>query len=67
MGLGAGSWPAEFARFDVGQQDPKARVAQLARHLELIKRYWGDDGRGEAQARDARIRYRWCWAEAARG
>lgn len=50
LGLGAGSWPAEFARFDVGQQDPKARVAQLARHLELIKRYWGDDGRGEAQA-----------------
>ena len=22
LGLGAGSWPAEFARFDVGQQDP---------------------------------------------
>ena len=29
LGLGAGSWPAEFARFDVGQQDPVARVEQL--------------------------------------
>lgn len=44
LGLGAGSWPAEFARFDVGQQDPRARVEQLGRHLELIRRYWGDDG-----------------------
>lgn len=43
LGLGAGSWPAEFARFDVGQQDPRARVEQLGRHLELIRRYWGDD------------------------
>ncbi|MGV0037444.1 LLM class flavin-dependent oxidoreductase [Mycobacterium colombiense] len=44
LGLGAGSWPAEFARFDVGQQDPRARVEQLGRHLELIRRYWGDNG-----------------------
>jgi alkanesulfonate monooxygenase SsuD/methylene tetrahydromethanopterin reductase-like flavin-dependent oxidoreductase (luciferase family) len=44
LGLGAGSWPAEFARFDVGQQDPVARVEQLGRHLGLIRRYWGDDG-----------------------
>src|ERR1700722_15535722 len=29
LGLGSGSWPAEFARFDVGQQDPIARVEQL--------------------------------------
>ncbi|MEB4210539.1 LLM class flavin-dependent oxidoreductase [Mycobacterium sp. 94-17] len=42
LGLGAGSWPSEFARFDVGQQDPRARVEQLGRDLELIKRYWGD-------------------------
>jgi alkanesulfonate monooxygenase SsuD/methylene tetrahydromethanopterin reductase-like flavin-dependent oxidoreductase (luciferase family) len=42
LGLGAGSWPAEFARFDVGQQDPIARVEQLERHLRLIRRYWGD-------------------------
>jgi alkanesulfonate monooxygenase SsuD/methylene tetrahydromethanopterin reductase-like flavin-dependent oxidoreductase (luciferase family) len=50
LGLGAGSWPSEFTRFDVGQQDPKARVEQLGRHLELIRQYWGD-GTGEgAQA-----------------
>ncbi len=29
LGLGSGSWPAELARFDVGQQDPVARVKQL--------------------------------------
>jgi alkanesulfonate monooxygenase SsuD/methylene tetrahydromethanopterin reductase-like flavin-dependent oxidoreductase (luciferase family) len=40
LGLGSGSWPAEFARFDIGQQDPVARVEQLGRHLELIKHYW---------------------------
>jgi alkanesulfonate monooxygenase SsuD/methylene tetrahydromethanopterin reductase-like flavin-dependent oxidoreductase (luciferase family) len=52
LGLGAGSWPAEFTRFDVGQQDPVARVEQLERHLGLIRQYWGDDaGRGSvAQA-----------------
>jgi alkanesulfonate monooxygenase SsuD/methylene tetrahydromethanopterin reductase-like flavin-dependent oxidoreductase (luciferase family) len=43
LGLGAGSWPAEFTRFDVGQQDPVARVEQLERHLGLIRQYWGDD------------------------
>jgi alkanesulfonate monooxygenase SsuD/methylene tetrahydromethanopterin reductase-like flavin-dependent oxidoreductase (luciferase family) len=49
LGLGAGSWPAEFTRFDVGQQDPVARVEQLERHLGLIKQYWGDDAAtGEA-------------------
>jgi alkanesulfonate monooxygenase SsuD/methylene tetrahydromethanopterin reductase-like flavin-dependent oxidoreductase (luciferase family) len=42
LGLGAGSWPAEFARFEVGQRDPKARVEQLGRHLDLIRQYWGD-------------------------
>jgi alkanesulfonate monooxygenase SsuD/methylene tetrahydromethanopterin reductase-like flavin-dependent oxidoreductase (luciferase family) len=46
LGLGSGSWPAEFARFDVGEQDAVARVEQLGRHLALIKRYWGD-GTGE--------------------
>lgn len=50
LGLGAGSWPAEFTRFDVGQQDPKARVAQLGRHLELIRQYWGDAEGKAAQA-----------------
>jgi alkanesulfonate monooxygenase SsuD/methylene tetrahydromethanopterin reductase-like flavin-dependent oxidoreductase (luciferase family) len=44
LGLGAGSWPAEFTRFDVGQQDPVARVEQLGRHLALIRQYWGDRG-----------------------
>jgi alkanesulfonate monooxygenase SsuD/methylene tetrahydromethanopterin reductase-like flavin-dependent oxidoreductase (luciferase family) len=42
LGLGAGSWPAEFTRFDVGQQDPVARVEQLGRHLALLRQYWGD-------------------------
>jgi alkanesulfonate monooxygenase SsuD/methylene tetrahydromethanopterin reductase-like flavin-dependent oxidoreductase (luciferase family) len=41
LGLGSGSWPAEFTRFDVGQQDPVARVEQLERHLGLITQYWG--------------------------
>ena len=44
LGLGAGSWPAEFARFGVGQRNPAARVEQLERHLDLIMQYWG---RGE--------------------
>src|SRR3984885_5126389 len=42
LGLGSGSWPVEFTRFDVGQQDPVARVQQLGRHLGLIRQYWGD-------------------------
>ncbi|HEX4558066.1 MAG TPA: LLM class flavin-dependent oxidoreductase [Mycobacterium sp.] len=42
LGLGSGSWPAEFTRFDVGQQDPVARVEQLGRDLALIRQYWGD-------------------------
>jgi alkanesulfonate monooxygenase SsuD/methylene tetrahydromethanopterin reductase-like flavin-dependent oxidoreductase (luciferase family) len=48
LGLGSGSWPAEFARFDVGQEDPVARVEQLERHLSLIMQYWG---RGETPDR----------------
>jgi alkanesulfonate monooxygenase SsuD/methylene tetrahydromethanopterin reductase-like flavin-dependent oxidoreductase (luciferase family) len=48
LGLGSGSWPAEFARFDVGQEDPIARVEQLERHLGLIMDYWG---RGDAPDR----------------
>jgi alkanesulfonate monooxygenase SsuD/methylene tetrahydromethanopterin reductase-like flavin-dependent oxidoreductase (luciferase family) len=42
LGLGSGSWPAEFTRFDVGQQDPVVRVEQLGRHLALLRQYWGD-------------------------
>jgi alkanesulfonate monooxygenase SsuD/methylene tetrahydromethanopterin reductase-like flavin-dependent oxidoreductase (luciferase family) len=41
LGLGSGSWPAEFTRFDVGQQDPVARVQQLESHLDVIGQYWG--------------------------
>jgi alkanesulfonate monooxygenase SsuD/methylene tetrahydromethanopterin reductase-like flavin-dependent oxidoreductase (luciferase family) len=51
LGLGSGSWPAEFTRFDVGQQDPKARVKQLERHLGLLNDYWGrgeDAGRSQS-------------------
>jgi alkanesulfonate monooxygenase SsuD/methylene tetrahydromethanopterin reductase-like flavin-dependent oxidoreductase (luciferase family) len=51
LGLGSGSWPAEFTRFDVGHQDPVARVRQLDRHLALIRQYWGDqvgEATGEA-------------------
>jgi alkanesulfonate monooxygenase SsuD/methylene tetrahydromethanopterin reductase-like flavin-dependent oxidoreductase (luciferase family) len=48
LGLGSGSWPAEFARFNVGQEDPVARVKQLERHLDLIMQYWG---RGETPDR----------------
>ncbi|QUR68379.1 LLM class flavin-dependent oxidoreductase [Mycobacterium spongiae] len=48
LGLGAGSWPAEFTRFGVGPQDAVARVEQLERHLVLIKRYWADGELGQA-------------------
>lgn len=48
LGLGSGSWPDEFARFGVGQEDPVARVEQLERHLGLIMQYWG---RGDAPER----------------
>lgn len=53
LGLGAGSWPAELARFNVGQQDPVARVEQLEHHLALIAQYWGggDDPRGSQAPR----------------
>jgi alkanesulfonate monooxygenase SsuD/methylene tetrahydromethanopterin reductase-like flavin-dependent oxidoreductase (luciferase family) len=54
LGLGSGSWPAEFTRFDVGQQDPVARVQQLGRHLALIRQYWGDETK-EASDEDGAI------------
>jgi alkanesulfonate monooxygenase SsuD/methylene tetrahydromethanopterin reductase-like flavin-dependent oxidoreductase (luciferase family) len=46
LGLGSGSWPTELARFEVGQQDPLARVKQLERNLDLLNRYWGRGGDG---------------------
>ncbi|MCV7200107.1 LLM class flavin-dependent oxidoreductase [Mycobacterium angelicum] len=48
LGLGSGSWPAEFARFDVGDQDPVARVRQLDRHLGLLRQYWSDGERAQS-------------------
>jgi alkanesulfonate monooxygenase SsuD/methylene tetrahydromethanopterin reductase-like flavin-dependent oxidoreductase (luciferase family) len=48
LGLGSGSWPAEFTRFDVGQLDPVARVQQLGRHLSLIRQYWGEGADADA-------------------
>jgi alkanesulfonate monooxygenase SsuD/methylene tetrahydromethanopterin reductase-like flavin-dependent oxidoreductase (luciferase family) len=54
LGLGSGSWPAEFTRFDVGQQDPVARVQQLGCHLALIRQYWGDETK-EASDEDGAI------------
>jgi alkanesulfonate monooxygenase SsuD/methylene tetrahydromethanopterin reductase-like flavin-dependent oxidoreductase (luciferase family) len=53
LGLGAGSWPSELARFGVGQQDPRARAEQLGRHLALIRRYWGDDDEQSGPAAQA--------------
>jgi alkanesulfonate monooxygenase SsuD/methylene tetrahydromethanopterin reductase-like flavin-dependent oxidoreductase (luciferase family) len=50
LGLGSGSWPDEFTRFGVGQQDPIARVEQLEHHLDLLTQYWGlgeDPGRSQ--------------------
>jgi alkanesulfonate monooxygenase SsuD/methylene tetrahydromethanopterin reductase-like flavin-dependent oxidoreductase (luciferase family) len=57
LGLGAGSWPTEFTRFEIGQQDPVARVEQLGRHLELIRQYWGDEPEGGAAAQAPRRSY----------
>ncbi|VAZ84954.1 F420-dependent hydroxymycolic acid dehydrogenase [Mycobacterium persicum] len=48
LGIGSGSWPAEFARFDVGQQDPVARVEQLQHHLALITQYWADEDKAQS-------------------
>lgn len=43
LGLGSGSWPQEFARFDLPDaDDAAARVARLGRTLQLLTDYWGD-------------------------
>jgi alkanesulfonate monooxygenase SsuD/methylene tetrahydromethanopterin reductase-like flavin-dependent oxidoreductase (luciferase family) len=49
LGLGAGSWPSEFTRFDIGEQNARVRVQQLGRHLEAISQYWGDGAEKGAQ------------------
>ncbi len=41
LGLGSGSWPSEFTKFDVVPQDSLKRVEQLERDLDLIRQYWG--------------------------
>src|SRR6201995_1163700 len=51
LALGSGSGPSEFTRFDVGQQDPVARVKQLETHLDAMAQYWGrgdDATRGQS-------------------
>jgi alkanesulfonate monooxygenase SsuD/methylene tetrahydromethanopterin reductase-like flavin-dependent oxidoreductase (luciferase family) len=43
LGLGWGSWPAEFERFDVPDgDDPSARVVRLGRSIGSIRQYWGE-------------------------
>ncbi|MCX8560732.1 LLM class flavin-dependent oxidoreductase [Mycolicibacterium mucogenicum] len=45
LGLGAGSMPAEFERFDIDNaHDAPARFSRLEHDLALIRQYWGDDG-----------------------
>jgi alkanesulfonate monooxygenase SsuD/methylene tetrahydromethanopterin reductase-like flavin-dependent oxidoreductase (luciferase family) len=51
LGLGAGSWPAEFSRFGLAQQDLRNRVAQLDHNLGLIRQYWaGGEGSSSGQS-----------------
>lgn len=45
LGLGSGSWPAEFARFGIeGGDDAKGRARRLATDVALIREFWGADG-----------------------
>ncbi|WP_099022044.1 LLM class flavin-dependent oxidoreductase [Mycolicibacterium palauense] len=48
LGLGSGSWPAEFARFGIADgDDAKARARRLAADVVAIRRYWGCEGPAE--------------------
>lgn len=50
LGLGWGSWPAEFERFGLPDgDDAPARVARMDQTLELLHQYWGLTGSGEIQ------------------
>lgn len=51
LGLGWGSWPAEFERFGLDDGDnASARVARMDRTLGLLHQYWGTaDGQGPIQ------------------
>jgi alkanesulfonate monooxygenase SsuD/methylene tetrahydromethanopterin reductase-like flavin-dependent oxidoreductase (luciferase family) len=44
LGIGSGSYPNEFTRFDIGDLDAVARVQRLDRDLALIREFWGLDG-----------------------
>ncbi len=45
LGLGSGSWPAEFDRFGIeGGDDAKGRARRLAHDVEVIRHCWGFDG-----------------------
>jgi alkanesulfonate monooxygenase SsuD/methylene tetrahydromethanopterin reductase-like flavin-dependent oxidoreductase (luciferase family) len=44
LGIGSGSYPNEFTRFDIGELDAVARVKRLDRDLALIREFWGLDG-----------------------
>jgi alkanesulfonate monooxygenase SsuD/methylene tetrahydromethanopterin reductase-like flavin-dependent oxidoreductase (luciferase family) len=44
LGIGSGSYPNEFTRFDIGDLDAVARVQRLDHDLALIREFWGLDG-----------------------
>ena len=44
LGIGSGSFPSEFARFDIGDPDAVARVRHLDRDVGLIREFLGLDG-----------------------
>ncbi|OBF21915.1 LLM class flavin-dependent oxidoreductase [Mycobacterium sp. ACS4331] len=45
LGLGSGSWPAEFDRFGIeGGDDAKGRARRFTHDVEVIRRCWGLDG-----------------------
>ncbi|WP_343601703.1 LLM class flavin-dependent oxidoreductase [Mycobacterium sp.] len=44
LGLGWGSWPDEFAKFAIGEQDPVGRARRLEHDLALIAQCWGRGG-----------------------
>ncbi|MBO0855336.1 MAG: LLM class flavin-dependent oxidoreductase [Nocardia sp.] len=43
LGLGSGSIPKELSRFDIGAGNAAARRERLARTLDALPRYWGND------------------------
>jgi alkanesulfonate monooxygenase SsuD/methylene tetrahydromethanopterin reductase-like flavin-dependent oxidoreductase (luciferase family) len=58
LGLGWGSYPQEFARFDVPDGDnPRARVDRLERNLALLRHYWGE-GEDSAVTQEPRPSHR---------